>query len=163
MPSTCSSHKPRGHSQATPGPGTHLQHSGKFHCVPSMASPCSQKQVASFHHEVTFPAPSPSHTSTPLHPAYAVLPAALWTGPALLCLESHCSSCCPILNLLTFYPSFKEQLKPHLSCEDVHGTRVTETRASKMKVSSFSLYTRPLTFETDTDKAFWNPHVCTHH
>lgn len=62
--------------------------------------------------EVTYAAAAPVHAPPPLHTGP---PDALWLGPALPWLCSLCNSCCPLLNLLTSYPTFKDQLPWSLS------------------------------------------------
>ena len=124
----CPSRKPHGHSQVTSGPGINLQQSAKVHCIPSLASHSLQKQVPSCHHEVTFPAPAPSHTSTPLHSTHTRLLSAQ-AMPFYISDLTAVPAAQPSAYGLS-NPSFKDQLKPHLSREDCHGTQATVTRIS---------------------------------
>lgn len=138
-------------------------HSGPWHqCAAlSRGSLCSCDAVLS----LTEARPKPPSWRSPFQrqlvpPHVSVLPteAAPWTGPALWCLCSACTSCCPPLNLLTltFYSPFRGWLTPCLSHEDFPGVVCTSTTGLYM-----SLYTRPLMFEKNTDKAPRSPQTCT--
>lgn len=138
-------------------------HSGPWHqCAAlSRGSLCSCDAVLS----LTEARPKPPSWRSPFQrqlvpPHVSVLPteAAPWTGPALWCLCSACTSCCPPLNLLTltFYSPFRGWLTPCLSHEDFPGVVCTSTTGLYM-----SLYTRPWMFEKNTDKAPRSPQICT--
>lgn len=66
--------------------------------------------------------------------------------------------CLHFLHLLTltFYSPFRGWLKPCLSHGDFPGVMCTSTTGLDI-----FLYTRPLIFEKNTDKALGNPQICT--